>query len=355
MPKGFKGWAIWAIAQAVVTYAIKLLIRLADNAMMGWGDDRIAEFFGFTSPNASTVFNWAFPFVMAAAALWLFHHFTTSPLKEALANQSSSDRFSATGVVSGPPKRSWIQRVEPLHIIFLGLAIALAGAVWLIARPVKADLKIAELQSQLVALSSQLQTAKTAAPPPAPPTIPPVSNTVTWITEPTLVQAGGNADSPIMFTGTLARTGKFLQIVVDIQIDGMQRGQAFGRLFRFHLMTLENFTRMRQLKVPIISYTTQHNALIWGSPRDPTGEEAEAFGFAAAVRATVVTIDDSNHEEPLIGFTRFSRRNAGQNRCQEMNEKAAQRGKETVRSETSARRRSCRSPCARRAWPGRPD
>lgn len=91
MPKGFRGWAIWAVAQAAVTYAIKLLIKLADNAMMGWGDDQLAEFFGITSPSASTVFNWAVPFVLAAMALGLFHHFTTRPLREALAQQSSGN------------------------------------------------------------------------------------------------------------------------------------------------------------------------------------------------------------------------------------------------------------------------
>lgn len=137
MPQGIKGWAIWVAVQAALTYALKLLIKLADNALMGWGDDKLAEFFGITSPNASTVFNWAVPFVMAAVALYLFHHLTTRPLREALARQSGGDRFSATGIVYGSSPRTWIQRVEPYHIIILGLAIALCGVIWQIRAPHK--------------------------------------------------------------------------------------------------------------------------------------------------------------------------------------------------------------------------
>jgi hypothetical protein len=130
MPQGFRGWALWAFAQALLTGAFKLAYKLVENAMIGWGDEKIATLFGITSPDASTVFDWAVPFVLAAVTLWLFHRYTTHPLKEALAKQSTGDRFSATGVVHGPSRRTWIQRVEPHHIIVLGLAIAAAGVVW---------------------------------------------------------------------------------------------------------------------------------------------------------------------------------------------------------------------------------
>jgi hypothetical protein len=132
MPTGLKGWAIWAVAQAGVTFAIRLFIKLVDNAVMGWGDDRLAEFFGFTSPNASTAFNWAIPFVLAAVVLWLFHYYTTRPLREALAKQSGGDGFSATGVVSRASSQTWVRRVEPSHIIILGLVIAAGGVAWLL-------------------------------------------------------------------------------------------------------------------------------------------------------------------------------------------------------------------------------
>jgi hypothetical protein len=171
MPKGFKGWAIWGAAQVAVTYAIKLLIRLADNAMMGWGDDRLAELFGITSPNASTVFNWAVPFVLAAVTLWLFHHFTTRPLKAALANQSGGDRFSATGVVYGPSARTWIQQVEPYHIIILGFAIAGAGVIWLVFKS-QEDPRVAQLQAQVSVLQQHLSKPTNPKTIPAPATAP---------------------------------------------------------------------------------------------------------------------------------------------------------------------------------------
>src|SRR5712664_1104469 len=131
MPQGFKGWALWAFAQAVLTGAFKLAYKLVENAMIGWGDEKVAALFGITSPDASTVFDWAVPFVLAAVTLWLFHRYTTHPLKEALAQQSTGDRFSATAAVYGPPRLTWIERVEPYHIIVLGLVIAGAGVIWL--------------------------------------------------------------------------------------------------------------------------------------------------------------------------------------------------------------------------------
>ena len=51
MPQGIKGWALWGAVQIALTFALKLLIKLMDNAVMGWGrSDRLAEFLGITSP-----------------------------------------------------------------------------------------------------------------------------------------------------------------------------------------------------------------------------------------------------------------------------------------------------------------
>lgn len=99
MPQGIKGWAVWVGGQLALTYAFKLAIKLVDNAVIGWGDDQIAAYFGISSPSIATAFNWALPFVLAATTLWLFHYWVTRPLKEALANLSGGDRFSATGAV----------------------------------------------------------------------------------------------------------------------------------------------------------------------------------------------------------------------------------------------------------------
>jgi hypothetical protein len=116
--------------QGVLTVAWRLL----ENAMIGWDDDQIGAFFGIHSPSLSTVVAWGLPFILAAVTLWIFHHYSTDPLKKALAQQSTGDRFSATGVVYGPSPRTWIQRVEPHHIIILGLLISGAGLVWLMLK-----------------------------------------------------------------------------------------------------------------------------------------------------------------------------------------------------------------------------
>lgn len=73
MPTGFKGWAIWVAAQAALTFVLRLLIKLADNAVMGWGDDHIAAYFGIKSPTGDTVFEWGLPFTMAALILLAYH------------------------------------------------------------------------------------------------------------------------------------------------------------------------------------------------------------------------------------------------------------------------------------------
>jgi type II secretory pathway pseudopilin PulG len=176
MPQGIKGWAIWLGAQAVLTLALKLIVKLADNALISWGDDKIAAWFGITSPDASTVFDWALPFVLAAGTLWLFHRYTTRTLKEALAQQGGGDRFSATGIVGSgsPPLRTWIQRVEPSHVIILGLAIAAIGAIWQMRQ---AEPRSTALQSQLDAAQKQIdglrqnQARPQSATAPAPPVL----------------------------------------------------------------------------------------------------------------------------------------------------------------------------------------
>ncbi|MGJ5131142.1 hypothetical protein [Bradyrhizobium oligotrophicum] len=130
MPKGFKGWAIWAFAEAVLLFAYKLVVKLVDNALIGWGDEKIAVWFGITSPDASTVFYWVVPFALAALTLWIFHRLTVHPLKRKLA-EHGGDQFYATGVVGSELlQQTWIRKVEPSHVIILGLVIALGGVIW---------------------------------------------------------------------------------------------------------------------------------------------------------------------------------------------------------------------------------
>ena len=109
MPKGLRDWAVWLVAwlvaQGIITSLWRLVVGLAENAVLGWGDDQIAAWLGITSPTLSAVIAWAIPFILAAITLLLFHYFTTRPLKEALARQEGGDRFSATGSVSGPSRQ----------------------------------------------------------------------------------------------------------------------------------------------------------------------------------------------------------------------------------------------------------
>lgn len=79
MPNGIRGWAIWVVAQVVLSVAFKLLYKLAENAVIGWGDDQIAAYLGITSPSAATALSWALPVGLAAITLWIYHLVVTSP------------------------------------------------------------------------------------------------------------------------------------------------------------------------------------------------------------------------------------------------------------------------------------
>jgi hypothetical protein len=54
MPKGFRGWAIFGAGQLAFTLLFKLIFKLAENAVIGWGDEQIAAYFGITSPVTTT-------------------------------------------------------------------------------------------------------------------------------------------------------------------------------------------------------------------------------------------------------------------------------------------------------------
>src|SRR5262245_56179688 len=73
MPQGLKGWLSWGAAQLILTLIFRWLYKLAENAVLGWGDDQIAALFGLKSPAASTVFAWLPPLLLAALVLWIYH------------------------------------------------------------------------------------------------------------------------------------------------------------------------------------------------------------------------------------------------------------------------------------------
>jgi hypothetical protein len=62
-------WVVSLAVQAVLTLAW----RLAENALLGWGDEQIGALFGITSPALSTVAAWMIPFLLAAGTLWGYH------------------------------------------------------------------------------------------------------------------------------------------------------------------------------------------------------------------------------------------------------------------------------------------
>jgi len=113
MPQGFKGWAIWAVAQVILTGAFKLAYKLLENALIGWGDEKIAVWFGITSPDASTAFDWALPFALAALTLWAYHTI-----------------HSRLAVSNGAVERQrQTLTLEPRRVILIGLAIIIVGLV----------------------------------------------------------------------------------------------------------------------------------------------------------------------------------------------------------------------------------
>ena len=75
------------------------------------------------------------------------------------AKQSGTVHLSAIGIVAGSSRPTWVQRVEPYHIIILGLAIALGGVVWQWRRAATPDPRIAQLEAQVESLTKPSPTA----------------------------------------------------------------------------------------------------------------------------------------------------------------------------------------------------
>jgi hypothetical protein len=73
MPRGWNGWAVLGAAQAILTFFLHILYRLAEHAMLGWGDEQISNWLGISSPTASTMIAWTIPFGLAAATLVIYH------------------------------------------------------------------------------------------------------------------------------------------------------------------------------------------------------------------------------------------------------------------------------------------
>lgn len=73
MPHGIKGWAVSLCSVSIFTILGHWLFKLADNAMLTWIDDQIANFLGLQSPQTSTVVSWVVPAVFVSITFLIYH------------------------------------------------------------------------------------------------------------------------------------------------------------------------------------------------------------------------------------------------------------------------------------------
>jgi hypothetical protein len=142
----------------------KAFPKLTENAVSGWIDDKIGELLGWSSPDVSTVLSWVWAAIVVALVLLgyhvLYNRFVRSPSGS---QQSSGDRFYAARIVGGSPPRTWIKRVEPLHLTVFGLVLALVGVGWHLYRT---GGSFSAMQNISTAQKVTLTANKIPAPPP---------------------------------------------------------------------------------------------------------------------------------------------------------------------------------------------
>jgi hypothetical protein len=108
---------VWLIVTFIGTSIIKKLpMKLGENALIGWIDDRLGEFLGISAPTLQQVvtFSWdyLFPAIFALLVLWAYHVFNN----RALAPQH------------------WRRQLLGLALIAFGVLATFAGASLLITR-----------------------------------------------------------------------------------------------------------------------------------------------------------------------------------------------------------------------------
>ena len=130
MPKGWKAWTAWLGAQAVLTLALRLIYKLVEHAVLGWGDDQIATWMGLSSPAASTIVAWGIPIALAAGTLWIYHRVQQRFFRPIVV--SGGDRFEAIGTVSGgrTSKKALVQPHNLVWFGFVGAALCIAVALY---------------------------------------------------------------------------------------------------------------------------------------------------------------------------------------------------------------------------------
>jgi hypothetical protein len=73
MPHGIRGWGLFIVAQAILTFVLHWLGKLAEHAMLTWSDEQIADFLHLSSPEAPTVISWAIPLFLGFITLLAYH------------------------------------------------------------------------------------------------------------------------------------------------------------------------------------------------------------------------------------------------------------------------------------------
>jgi hypothetical protein len=108
MPHGFRGWASVLIAQAILTFVWHWIVKLAEHAMLTWGNDQIASLFGFSEPPMSTVISWAIPALLGVATLFIYHMIQTRDHRTGLITQVYGLMRSRTSLITkgDPPDNS---------------------------------------------------------------------------------------------------------------------------------------------------------------------------------------------------------------------------------------------------------
>jgi len=127
MPNSIQGWLVWAFFQAVLTFVWKLLVKLAENAMLGWGDDQIATAIGITSPSAQTAIAWAIPLLLAFITLWVYHLIQVRVLQAptvAIHTIGNPQRAIRDNIISQIPRQLYAQAASAERALGTKVVIA---------------------------------------------------------------------------------------------------------------------------------------------------------------------------------------------------------------------------------------
>jgi len=95
-------FGVWAVLTAIYRWLLWLGSGLASNALMGWGDDQIAAWFGITAPSfvyvVSFATSWGPPLLLAAATMWIYHRLHTRRRSQEVAPGNGGQPEGSTSI-----------------------------------------------------------------------------------------------------------------------------------------------------------------------------------------------------------------------------------------------------------------